>query len=78
MVLGVRGQVSERKLVHGTQEDLTRALAASTSSTKINTAFVERQNGSDRGLNARKARKTYEFSKDLGVHFAVIWWVMFC
>jgi hypothetical protein len=67
-----------RKLVHGTGEDLSGALASSASSGKINTAFVERQNGTDRCYNARKARKTYEFSKDLLVHVAVTWWVMFC
>ncbi len=68
----------ERKLVHGTKEDLARALEASSRSGKINTAFVERQNGTDRTYNARKRRKTYEFSKDLLVHVAVSWWVMFC
>jgi hypothetical protein len=68
----------KRTLVHGTPEDLARALDASSSSSKVNTAFVERQNGTDRGLNARKARKTYEFSKDLLVHFAVSWWVIVC
>ena len=68
----------ERKLVHGTQEDLARALEASSSSDEINTAFVERHNGTDRTHNARKARKTYEFSKDLLVHVAVSWWVLLC
>lgn len=67
-----------RKLVHGTPEDLAAALEGSTSSTKINTSYVERQNGTDRGYNARKARKTYEFSKDLLVHIAVTCWVFFC
>ena len=68
----------ERKIVHGTEEDLARALEESCSSDKINTAFVERQNGTDRTHNARKVRKTYEFSKDIVVHLAVSWWVMFC
>ena len=67
-----------RKLVHGTDEDLSGALATSARSGKINTAFVERQNGTDRCHNSRKARKTYEFSKDLLVHAAVTWWVFFC
>jgi len=67
-----------RKLVYGTQDDLARALEASSSSSKINTAFVERHNGTDRTYNARKRRKTYEFSKDLLVHVAVSWWVLFC
>ena len=62
----------------GTEEDLAGALAASSQSEQINTSFIERQNGTDRGLNARKARKTYEFSKDLVLHAAVSWWVLFC
>jgi hypothetical protein len=70
--------VVERKLVHGTPDDLAAALAKSPSSSTINTSFVERQNGTDRSYNARKARKSYEFSKDLLVHVAVTWWVMFC
>ncbi len=75
-----KGKVAavDRKLVHGTDEDLSGALVTSACSGKINTAFVERQNGTDRSYNARKARKTYEFSKDLLVHVAVTWWVMFC
>ena len=68
----------DRTLVHGTDGDLARALEASSSSDKVNTAFVERQNGTDRTYNARKARRTYEFSKDLLVHVAVTWWVMLC
>jgi hypothetical protein len=68
----------ERKLVYGTEQDLARALDASPSSTKVNTAFVERQNGTDRTYNARKRRKTYEFSKDLLVHIAVSWWIVLC
>ncbi len=75
-----KGKVAavDRKLVHGTDEDLSGALVTSASSGKINTAFVERQNGTDRCYNARKARKTYQFSKDLLVHVAVTWWVVFC
>lgn len=68
----------ERKLVHGTDEGLARALQASSVSRGINTSFVERQNGTDRTYNARKARKTYEFSKELVVHLAVGWFVMLC
>ena len=68
----------KRNLVHGTEEDLARALEASSASSTINTAFVERHNGTDRSYNARKRRKTYEFSKDLAVHVAVSWWVVFC
>ncbi len=74
------GRVAEvkRKLVHGTQADLAQALQESSASDTINTSFVERQNGSDRGQNARKRRKTLEFSKDLALHIAVGLWVVFC
>ena len=47
------------------------ALGLSSVSRAINTAFVERQNGTDRHRNARKARKTYRFSKDWRHHEAV-------
>lgn len=75
-----RGQVlaTRRELVHGTPEDLAEALEKSKASKEINTAFMERQNGTDRTYNARKARKTYEFSKSLLVHMAVSFFVMVC
>ena len=44
-------------------------------SNKIDTAFVERQNGTDR--NGRKVRKTYCFSKDWDVHEAVTYFTMY-
>ena len=47
------------------------ALGPSEVSRAINTAFVERGNGTDRHRNARKARKTYRFSKDWRYHEAV-------
>jgi IS1 family transposase len=74
------GKVTEvnRKIVYGTEADLFQALESSSCSKTINTAFVERQNGTDRSYNARKARKTNEYSKDLLIHIAVSWWVMFC
>ncbi len=74
------GAVAEKTctIIHGTEEDLSAALARSKSSGTINTSFVERQNGTDRNYNSRKVRKTYAFSKDLVVHIAVSWWVMFC
>ncbi|MGO9600480.1 MAG: hypothetical protein ACLP7Q_21050 [Isosphaeraceae bacterium] len=34
----------------------------------MNTSLMERQNGTDRGRNARKVRKTYRFSKDWEIH----------
>jgi hypothetical protein len=67
-----------RELVHGTQEDLQAALETSPVSQTINTAIVERQNGTDRTYNARKVRKTYRFSKSLLVHIAVTCWVALC
>ena len=46
-------------------------LAGSGVSHSINTSFVERHHETDRGRNARKARKTYRFSKDWRVHEAM-------
>ena len=42
-----------------------------------NTAFVERQNGTDRNRNGRKVRKTYCFSKDWDIHDAVTYFTMY-
>src|SRR5262249_39162105 len=53
-----------RRVVLGSAEAVERALKASVCSRTINTSFVERQHATDRGRNARKARKTYRFSKD--------------
>jgi IS1 family transposase len=38
---------------------------------RVQTSYVERHNGTDRGRNARKARKTYRFSKEWGMHESV-------
>jgi hypothetical protein len=57
--------------IFGSAEQLKQALAASPVSTKVNTAFVERYNGTDRHLNSRKGRKVYRFSKDPGLHEAM-------
>ena len=43
----------------------------------VNTSFVERQNATDRHCNARKARKTYRFSKDWRHHEAVTYLTMY-
>lgn len=67
----------DTKLVFGTEEELGRALARSPVSSSINTAFVERQNGTARHFNARKQRKTYSFSKQLLEHFAMTWLAVF-
>jgi len=64
-----------RKLVFGTLALLASFLAGSTASETINTSFVERNNGTDRGQNARKRRKTYCFSKNLEIHLAVSYFV---
>lgn len=57
--------------IFGSAEQLEQALAASPVSRKVNTAFVERYNGTDRHLNSRKGRKVYRFSKDPGLHVAM-------
>jgi IS1 family transposase len=67
----------ERRLVAGTESGLRAALDASTVSATINTSFVERQHGTDRGHNARKARKTYRFSKDWRVHEAMTYYTLY-
>ena len=46
-------------------------MADSAVSQTVNTSFVERHHATDRGRNARKARKTYRFSKDWRVHEAM-------
>jgi IS1 family transposase len=52
------------RVIFGTVATVAAALALSTVSKAINTAFVERHNGTDRNRNGRKVRKTYCFSKD--------------
>jgi len=66
-----------RKVVLGSQETVDRALKASVCSRTINTSFVERQHGTDRHRNARKARKTYRFSKDWRVHEAMTYFTLY-
>jgi IS1 family transposase/transposase-like protein len=74
-----KGRVVEvmRRLIFGTAESLEVALANSQASRTINTSFVERHNGTDRNRNARKARKTYCFSKDWWIHRAVTFFTMY-
>jgi IS1 family transposase len=67
----------EQKQVFGTAEALEEALGASSASRTVNTSFVERHHGTDRGRNARKARKTYRFSKDWEVHEAMTYFTMY-
>ena len=65
------------RVVFGTAVAIAAALKLSKVSNKINTAFVERQNGTDRGRNGRKTRKTYCFSKDWDIHDAVTYFTMY-
>jgi hypothetical protein len=59
------------RVAFGTTAAVVAALGLSRASRAINTAFVERQNGTDRHRDAREARKTYRFSKDWRHHEAV-------
>jgi IS1 family transposase len=59
------------RVIFGTAASVQAALAHSAVSRTVNTAFVERHNGTDRNRNARKVRKTYCFSKDWWIHRAV-------
>jgi IS1 family transposase len=65
------------RVVFGTLAAVIAALGMSRVSRAINTSFVERQNGTDRHRNARKARKTYRFSKDWRHHEAVTYLTMY-
>jgi hypothetical protein len=65
------------RVVFGTVAAVLAALKLSKVSNKINTAFVERQNGTDRNRNGRKVRKTYCFSKDWDIHDAVTCFTMY-
>jgi len=68
----VKGRVSKisYRTIYGTDEQVQQALSASRCSRKVNTSFIERQNGTDRNRCSRKVRKTYCFSKDWDVHEA--------
>jgi IS1 family transposase len=44
---------------------------------KISTSYLERHNATDRHRNAREARKTYRFSKDIEMHEAVTYFTMY-
>jgi len=74
-----KGRVTkiEPRVVFGTVAAVMAALAVSMASKAVNTAFVERQNGTARNRNGRKVRKTYGFSKDWGVHEAVTYFTMY-
>lgn len=61
----------EPRVVLGTEEQVADVLCHSDTSQAVNTSYVERWNGTQRHLNARKARKVYTFSKELVFHVAV-------
>lgn len=65
------------EVVFGSRESVAAALRQSAVSRVVNTAFVERHNGTDRHRNARKARGTYRFSKDWQVHEAMTYFTMY-
>ena len=60
----------DSRTVFGTDAQVQAALAESSCSRKVNTSFIERQNGTDRNRCSRKVRKSYCFSKDWDVHHA--------
>jgi hypothetical protein len=61
----------DTKIVFGSKRSVAAALRQSRVSRAINTSFLERHNATDRHRNARKARRTYRFSKDWEIHQAV-------
>jgi len=65
------------RVVFGTMAAVLLALGMSKVSRAINTAFVERENATDRHRNARKARRTYRFSKDWRYHEAVTYLTLY-
>ena len=65
------------RVIFGTVSAVMAALRRSQVSKAINTAFVERHNGTDRNRNARKVRKSYCFSKDWDVHQAMTYFTMY-
>jgi len=65
-------------LVFGVMSLLTDYLKRSSVSNVINTSFVERQNGTDRGQNSRKRRKTVGFSKNQAMTYFTLYSYNFC
>ena len=65
------------RVVFGEKAKVEAAIETSAVSNTINTAFVERHNGTDRNRNARKVRKTYCFSKDWDIHNAMTYFTMY-
>jgi hypothetical protein len=63
----------EQRVVLGTEHQVAEALAPGSTAKTVNTSYVERYHGTQRHVNARKARKVYTFSKELLLHVAVTW-----
>jgi IS1 family transposase len=74
-----KGRVVEvlTHVVFGTMAAILVALMGSKVSRWINVSFLERQHATDRHRNARKARKTYTFSKDWRVHESMTYLTMY-
>ena len=65
------------RLVYGTAALLAGALSASAVSKAVDVSFLERQHRTDRHHNARKARKTYRFSKSWEAHEAATYFTLY-
>jgi hypothetical protein len=65
------------RVAFGTIAMVMAALGMSSASRAVNTSFVERQNGTGRHRNARKARKIYRFSKAWRHHEAATYLSMY-
>jgi len=65
------------RAVFNSKANVQAAIENSAVSNMINTAFVERHNGTDRNRNARKVRKTYCFSKDWDAHNAMTYFTIY-
>jgi IS1 family transposase len=65
------------RVIFGSKTEVEAAIEASAVSKMINTAFIERHNGTDRNRNARKVRKSYCFSKDWDAHNAMTYFTMY-
>jgi IS1 family transposase len=66
-----------RCVIFGTMAVIGALLESIGAGGKINTSFVERNNGTERGQNSRKTRKTYRFSKDWYIHNAASYFTGF-
>ena len=67
----------QRSVVLGDERAVEEVLRESVCSRTINTSFVERRPATDRGQNARKARRTYRFSKDWRVPEAMTYFTAY-